>query len=102
MANFNLLVATRQAINSQVVRKIIGLSTRELIIFLGLISIMSPNAMSQNYEDNNQLQQDSESTKKSLFIAYPLPNHQTTSDRIFLIGTASPEAEVTVNGKPIN
>ena len=103
MGNFNpLLTTTRQAINSKVVRKIIGLSTLEIIICLGLISIISPNAMSQNYEDNNQLQQDSDSTKKSLFIAYPLPNHQTTSDRIFLIGTASPEAEVTVNGKPIN
>ena len=103
MGNFNpLLMATRQAINSQVVRKIISLSTLKLIIFLGLISIISPNAMSQNYEDKNKLQQDSKSTKKSLFIAYPLPNHQTTSDKIFLIGTASPEAKVIVNGKPIN
>ena len=103
MGNFNpLLMVIRKAINFQVFRKIISLSTLELIIFLGLINIISPNAMSQNYEDNNQLPQDSKSRKKSLFIAYPSPNHKTTSDRIFLIGTASPEAEVTVNGKLIN
>ncbi|MEB3343653.1 N-acetylmuramoyl-L-alanine amidase [Okeania sp.] len=58
--------------------------------------------MSHELADNNQLQQESDSHQKSLFIAYPPPNHQTTSDRIFLIGTASPKTEVTVNGKAIN
>ena len=37
----------------------------------------------------------------SLFLAYPPENHQTTSDRIFLIGTADPEEPVLVNGTPI-
>jgi N-acetylmuramoyl-L-alanine amidase len=36
-----------------------------------------------------------------LKVVYPPPNHETTSDRIFLIGTAPADATVTVNGKPI-
>ncbi|MGJ3247669.1 MAG: N-acetylmuramoyl-L-alanine amidase [Elainellaceae cyanobacterium] len=36
-----------------------------------------------------------------LFVAYPPDGHDTTSDQIFLIGTAPPEGEVTVNGQPI-
>ncbi len=36
-----------------------------------------------------------------LFVAYPPAKHQTTSDRIFLIGTAPKNGEVFVNGKPI-
>ena len=36
-----------------------------------------------------------------LFIAYPPPNHQTTAAQIFLIGTAAPEGEVFINGKPV-
>lgn len=36
-----------------------------------------------------------------LFVAYPPDNHETTSDQIFLIGTAAPEAEVQVNGQVI-
>lgn len=107
MGNFNpLLMATKKTINPKILSKIISSSTLGLMIFLGVISTICPNAishtMSQNNEDNNQLKEDSESTRKDLFIAYPSPNHKTTSDRIFLIGTASPEAEVTVNGKRIN
>ena len=37
----------------------------------------------------------------SLFLAYPPPEHETTAEKIFLIGTASPTGEVTVNGKSI-
>lgn len=33
-----------------------------------------------------------------LYVAYPPAEHQTTSHQIFFIGTASPDAEVTVNG----
>ncbi|MEM1172840.1 MAG: N-acetylmuramoyl-L-alanine amidase [Cyanobacteria bacterium P01_H01_bin.35] len=99
-------MATKKTINPKILSKIISSSTLGLMIFLGVISTICPNAishtMSQNNEDNNQLKEDSESTRKDLFIAYPSPNHKTTSDRIFLIGTASPEAEVTVNGKRIN
>lgn len=40
--------------------------------------------------------------QSSLFISYPSNNHETTSDRIFLIGTAPPTGEVTVNGDVIS
>ncbi|MEM6839775.1 MAG: N-acetylmuramoyl-L-alanine amidase [Cyanobacteria bacterium P01_C01_bin.120] len=36
-----------------------------------------------------------------LFLAYPPAAHQTTSDRIFLIGTGDPNEPVLVNGSPI-
>ena len=36
-----------------------------------------------------------------LSVVYPPNSHQTTSDRIFLIGSAPPTHEVLVNGKPI-
>lgn len=39
--------------------------------------------------------------EQPLFVAYPPPEHKTTSDRIFLIGTAAPDAEVLVNGQRI-
>lgn len=37
----------------------------------------------------------------NLFLAYPPIEHQTTADRIFLIGTASPERPVLVNNQQI-
>ncbi len=37
----------------------------------------------------------------SLYLAYPPPNHETTADKIFLIGTASNQGEVSINGKSI-
>ncbi|MDJ0687382.1 MAG: N-acetylmuramoyl-L-alanine amidase [Xenococcaceae cyanobacterium MO_188.B32] len=40
-------------------------------------------------------------TKQSLFLAYPPPEHQTSSEKIFLIGTASPEGKVKINGKTV-
>ena len=39
--------------------------------------------------------------QESLSIVYPPENHETTAEQIFLIGTASPEGEVTVNGEKI-
>lgn len=39
--------------------------------------------------------------QSSLYLAYPPPDHQTTADRIFLIGSASPDGTVTLNGEPI-
>ena len=36
-----------------------------------------------------------------LSVVYPPENHETTAEQIFLIGTASPEGEVTVNGEEI-
>jgi N-acetylmuramoyl-L-alanine amidase len=38
----------------------------------------------------------------TLKVVYPPPNHETTSDQIFLIGTAPANTVVTVNGKPIS
>jgi N-acetylmuramoyl-L-alanine amidase len=39
--------------------------------------------------------------EQPLYLAYPPNNHQTTSDKIFLIGTASAVGEVLVNGQSI-
>ncbi|WP_107667519.1 N-acetylmuramoyl-L-alanine amidase [Cyanothece sp. BG0011] len=39
--------------------------------------------------------------QQALYLAYPPKNHQTTADQIFLIGTASPQGNVTVNGQTI-
>ncbi len=39
--------------------------------------------------------------EQPLYIAYPPPDHKTTSDRIFLIGTATPDGEVSINGQVI-
>jgi N-acetylmuramoyl-L-alanine amidase len=36
-----------------------------------------------------------------LFVAYPPDQHQTTSDRIFFIGTAPVQGEVSINGEKI-
>lgn len=40
-------------------------------------------------------------TEQSLKVVYPSPNHKTSADRIFFIGTASPTGQVFINGKPI-
>lgn len=40
-------------------------------------------------------------SESSLYIAYPPDNHQTTSDKIFLIGSADPDGSVLVNGQAI-
>ncbi|MGK7954536.1 MAG: N-acetylmuramoyl-L-alanine amidase, partial [Crocosphaera sp.] len=39
--------------------------------------------------------------QQPLYLAYPPQNHKTTAEQIFLIGTASPQGEVTVNGQKI-
>src|SRR5437016_770405 len=39
--------------------------------------------------------------QQSLYLAYPSANQQTTSDRIFFLGSAPPDGEVLVNGKAI-
>ncbi|MDY6940204.1 MAG: N-acetylmuramoyl-L-alanine amidase [Cyanobacteriota bacterium] len=39
--------------------------------------------------------------EQPLYISYPPPNHQTTAEQIFLIGTAPPEGEVYINGEAI-
>lgn len=39
--------------------------------------------------------------EQPLYVAYPPNNHETTAKQIFLIGTAPPEGQVLINGKPI-
>jgi len=39
--------------------------------------------------------------EQPLSIVYPPPDHKTTADRIFFIGTAPPSGDVVVNGKAI-
>ncbi len=41
------------------------------------------------------------SAQQALKVVYPPPNHETTAEKIFLIGTAPPDAAVTVNGNAI-
>ncbi len=38
----------------------------------------------------------------SLSVVYPPPDHETTAERIFFIGTASPSGQVLVNGQKVN
>ncbi|MBP0000422.1 MAG: N-acetylmuramoyl-L-alanine amidase [Cyanobacteria bacterium SID2] len=38
----------------------------------------------------------------NLFVSYPPNNHQTSADRIFIIGTAGADGDVFVNGNPID
>ncbi|MFE4107261.1 N-acetylmuramoyl-L-alanine amidase [Almyronema epifaneia] len=40
--------------------------------------------------------------QQSLFVAYPPANHETVADRIFIIGTADPDAEVRINGQVVD
>lgn len=39
--------------------------------------------------------------RAELMVVYPPPNHTTTADRIFFIGTADPDQPVLINGEPI-
>ena len=39
--------------------------------------------------------------QQSLFIAYPPINHQTTAEKIFIIGTAAPQKQVFINNQLI-
>ena len=39
--------------------------------------------------------------EQPLYVAYPPANHQTTAQRIFLVGSAPPTGEVLINGKSI-
>jgi N-acetylmuramoyl-L-alanine amidase len=62
----------------------------ELIAFISILIIVSNLAIPVA------------KSEQTLYLAYPPNNHQTTSDKIFLIGTASPDGEVLVNGQPID
>lgn len=39
--------------------------------------------------------------EQPLYVAYPPAEHQTTSNQIFLVGSAPPTGEVLINGRPI-
>ena len=39
--------------------------------------------------------------EQTLKVVYPPPNHETTADRIFFIGTAPANTELTINGQAI-
>ena len=39
--------------------------------------------------------------ESTLKVVYPPANHQTTTERIFLLGTAPPEGKVLINNQPI-
>ncbi len=39
---------------------------------------------------------------ESLYISYPPANHQTGADRIFLIGSAPSDGQVSINQKPVD
>lgn len=41
-------------------------------------------------------------SQSSLVIVFPPPNYQTSTEKIFFIGTAPPDGQVIINGKPIN
>lgn len=40
--------------------------------------------------------------EQPLFVAYPDDGYETSATQIFLIGTAPPDGEVTINGQPID
>jgi N-acetylmuramoyl-L-alanine amidase len=42
-----------------------------------------------------------DATSKSLYVSYPPANHQTSADRIFLIGSAPSEGSVSINSKSV-
>jgi N-acetylmuramoyl-L-alanine amidase len=52
--------------------------------------------------ETNMLGTSVAASQQPLYLAYPPKNHQTTSDKIFLIGTAAPDGDVLVNGQPID
>lgn len=41
-------------------------------------------------------------TIEPLRLVYPPDRHETTSDRVFFLGTAPPDGTVTLNGQPVN
>lgn len=63
------------------------------------ISVMSIGAMTVTIAP---AQAQTPAQTQTLFLAYPPASHQTTADRIFLIGTAAPGGSVTVNGQTID
>ena len=42
------------------------------------------------------------SAQTSLLVVFPPSNYETSTEKIFFIGTAPPDGQVLINGKPIN
>ncbi|MDY7012518.1 MAG: SH3 domain-containing protein, partial [Cyanobacteriota bacterium] len=51
--------------------------------------------------DNNRLELAATPAERSLFLAYPPRNHQTSAEQIFFIGSAPPQGDVFINGQAI-
>ena len=39
--------------------------------------------------------------QNSLLVVFPPKNHQTSTEKIFFIGTAPPQGEVVINGRKV-
>jgi N-acetylmuramoyl-L-alanine amidase len=63
------------------------------LLFLSIVAIATASIIVFPSIPQNNLQK--------LYISYPPPQHQTQSDRIFLIGTAATDGEVFINDRAI-
>jgi N-acetylmuramoyl-L-alanine amidase len=64
--------------------------------FLGVVALTDVLLMGSMIGIASPVQAES-----SLSVVYPPPKHETIAEKIFFIGTASPEAPVLINGKEI-
>ncbi|MGF1589739.1 MAG: N-acetylmuramoyl-L-alanine amidase [Pleurocapsa sp.] len=64
--------------------------------FLGLVVLASILLVGEMMATSLSAQ-----AQSPLSIVYPPPEHQTVAEKIFFIGTASPQEPVLINGKPI-
>ena len=72
-----------------------------MLVAMGMVSVGSLPAAAHEPEPLSVAQAEVQSSPGSLFVAYPPVEHETVADRIFFIGTASPDDPVTINGQPI-
>jgi N-acetylmuramoyl-L-alanine amidase len=56
------------------------------LVLIGSVAITSSQVLAQ---------------EQSLKVVYPPKSHQTSAEQIFFLGTAAPNGEVSINGKPI-
>lgn len=83
--------------------KLFQLCTTAVAIALGCNFIVNhdPSLANAIATDQPSLELAATPARESLFLSYPPPTHQTSAARIFLIGSAPPEGEVSINGQPI-
>jgi N-acetylmuramoyl-L-alanine amidase len=70
------------------VKKILGLVIFILIFTSSVVLAQQPSSVV--------------SAQQHLVIVFPPPNYQTSTEKIFFLGTAPPTGQVLINGKPIN